>query len=292
MKKVISRILGDFRNVKKIHRERKAVQISVGAFLNSRYEHLKSSSFNDIEAYKSWFRSTEVSYSSQNGEDGILLEIFNQIGIENYTFVEFGIGNGTQCNTANLINNFGWKGLMIEGDPYKAAHASAVYAQHPVKVTNAFITVDNINQLISEANLPTEIDLLSVDIDGNDYWVWKAIDVVKPRVVVAEFNASFGHEVVTVPYDKDFDRFKYHKTGIFHGMSLTAAEKLARSKGYVYIGCDSLGVNAFFVKEGINLGKFKEVNTSDFSYPQFFRDIKISEKEQKQILGTFKLEKV
>jgi hypothetical protein len=290
MKKIVNRLKKDFKNVKQIHRKNKSIELSIGSVLNTKYAHLKAPSFSGIEAYKSWFRSNEISFSSQNGEDGILLEIFNQIGIKNHTFVEFGIGNGTQCNSANLINNFGWGGLLIEGSESMAKHAKKIYEGKPVRVTNAFITAENINDLIKDAQLPQEVDLLSVDIDGNDYWVWKAIEVIKPRVVVAEFNNSFGpKDSVTIPYNPTFYRYDHDSTGIYHGMSLAAAVKLGRAKEMIYVGCDSLGINAFFIRQDLLQGDFMEVSSEAFFEEQYFRSLKISKDEQQAILSKHKV---
>ena len=287
MSKLWRRVKRDFRNMKSIDRKSKRVENSLGALLNSNYEHLKNPAWDEWSNYRAWFRSLEVSHRSQNGEDGILLAIFDEIGVEHYRFIEFGIGNGEQCNAANLAKNFGWKGLMIEGNTTKAQQASNFYQDDEVTVLNEFITKENINALFRQAGFEGEIDLLSVDIDGNDYWIWREIEAVNPRVVVVEYNSSFGLNPVTVEYDPTFDRFSYHKSGLYHGMSLTAAEILGIEKGYSLIGTDSMGVNAFFVRNDINLNKFRSVKALDCFNSQFSRDVKFSKAYQKQILESF-----
>ena len=116
----------------------------------------------------------------------------------------------------------------------------------------AFITSDNINSLLLESGVDEDIDLLSIDLDGNDFWVWQAIRVVKPTLVVVEYNATFGPErAITIPYDAMFERHKKHSSGFYHGASLQALHKLASSKGYSLVGCESSGVNAFFLRDDL-----------------------------------------
>lgn len=293
MKTRKERLIRDFKNLKNIRRTNATAQLNYNGYLNKEYEHLVNPKMDPELAYKRFFRSQEFSVFSQNGEDGILLSLFNEINFESYTAVEFGTGNGRECNTANLILNYGLKTLLLEGDKSKALSAQKYYKNYPVSVVHEFLTRDNINDLISDNGFSGKIDLLSVDIDGNDYWLWQAIDVIKPRVVVVEYNASFGQErALTVPYDPKFNRFNYHKTGLYHGMSLAAAVKLGRNKNYHYIGCDSMGVNAFFVDKDEVLSNFKATQPSQFFESQKLRDEKFSIQEQQSVLGKFKYEEV
>jgi hypothetical protein len=203
-------------------------------------------------------REHEAKVFSQFNEDGILRFLFDRIGATQRTFVEFGIGNGKECNTANLSVNHGWSGLLMEGNETDVSRARGFYASLPqvrpgqVNVVPAFITAENINELLSAHGPTGSIDLLSLDIDGNDLWVWQAITAIRPRVVVIEYNAAFGPErSVSVRYDPAFERFRYHASGIYHGASLAAMAKVGHEKGYVLVGCESHGVNAFFVLEDL-----------------------------------------
>ncbi len=174
---------------------------------------------------------------SQNGEDGILLHLFGLIGVTNRRFAEIGVEDGRQCNTANLALNFGWSGVMIDRDPEGVASARAFYGSHAhtretVRVVESHVTRENVDDLLVEAGAEGEIDLLSIDIDGNDLWVWEAVRRTNPRVVVVEYNASFGPErSVSVPYDAGFDRMTVHPSGYYHGASLTALTRLAGARG-------------------------------------------------------------
>lgn len=198
----------------------------------------------------------ETKVFSQNGEDGILQYLFHEIGTATKRFVEFGVEDGRECNSAYLAIDRDWEGLLLDGSQANVNKGRAFYrAMMPhrptaVRFEQAWITRENINELIRTHGW-TEIDLLSIDVDGNDYWIWEAIDVVSPRVVVVEFNASFGLRPVTVPYDPTFVRWEKHSSGYYHGASLTALNVLAQRRGYTLVGCESTGVNAFFVRDDL-----------------------------------------
>lgn len=224
---------------------------------------------NEINKY-------EFKFSSQNGEDGILLYLFSKVGILNKRFVEIGIGDGRECNTANLILNFGWSGLLIDGDD-EQVHMAKLFHQEigshsDLKIAQCFVTKENINQLLLRNGLEDEIDLLSIDIDGNDYWIWKVITVINPRVVVIEYNASLGYDKsIVIKYDHNFVRHNYHPSGWYHGASLDALVKLANSRGYILVGCESNGVNAFFVRKDIAQGILSEVSVQEGYFPTSLR---------------------
>lgn len=215
----------------------------------------------------------ELRICSQNGEDGIIMYIFSKIGCTNRKFVEIGIQDGRECNTANLAINFGWPGHMFEGDLNHVRSAEKYYDSRlttkkgQVQIIHAFATMENINQTLRQTGLKGEIDLLSIDIDGNDYWIWQAIDVIDPRVVVIEYNAYLPLDrPIAVKYDPYFNRYNKHKSGFYYGASLTAFHKLAISKGYILLGCDSCGVNAFFAKKAAAGGDFQDLADSEAYY--------------------------
>jgi len=241
----------------------------------------------------------EMKVYSQGGEDGLLLYIFSQIGAASRCFVEFGIGDGRQCNTANLSINFGWEGLLMECDQQKADTARQFYAEKlaqrapSVQIAHCLVTAENINQILAHHGLIGEIDLLSIDIDGNDYWVWKAITTVQPRVVLVEYNASLGtEEALTVKYDPNFDRFAKHPSGYYHGASLAAFATLARSKGYYLVGCNSEGVNAFFVREDVGRQKLRALSVQEAYFPNARRTARVSLNQQLALIRTMDFERV
>lgn len=225
--------------------------------------------------YRETFRQREFKLYSQNGEDGLLLFIFSQVGTTNKTLVEFGVESGEECMAANLLINFGWNGLLMDGSESNMEKGRQWYREQcpdsgdRLQLKQCFITRDNINQVIADSGISGEIDLLSVDIDGNDYWVWKAIDVINPRVVVAEYNACFGPtRSLTIDYDPAFTRFAHHFSGWYHGASLTALGKLGAVKGYSLVGCDSRGCNAFFVRDDLVRGELESLTPKEAFYPQ------------------------
>ncbi|MFK7694087.1 hypothetical protein [Paenibacillus sp. HJGM_3] len=193
--------------------------------------------------------SYERSYHSQNGEDGILQELFTRIGETNRYFVEFGVENGLQCNTYFLAAHRGWSGLMMEGSPLLFPQLQVHLAPYPqVKTAHHFITRENIVSLFGLYGVPPEPDLLSIDIDGNDYWVWQALSGYRPRVVVIEYNAAYPPpRRMVVRYNPDF---QWNGT-TYYGASLSSLAELGKQLGYALIGTDSRGVNAFFVRRDV-----------------------------------------
>jgi len=188
---------------------------------------------------------------SQSGEDGIIQEIFKRIGTTNRYFVEFGVEDGSETNSTYLLYQ-DWKGLWIDGsDKNKVAieqSFSNLIKTERLKMIRDFITAENIESLFAQASVPEEFDLLSIDIDRNDYHVWKAITRYRPRVVIIEYNAIFrpGAEFI-VPYDGSA---MWDKTSHF-GASLESYVKLAAEKGYKLVACAFIGANAFFVREDL-----------------------------------------
>ena len=203
---------------------------------------------------------------SQHREDGIIDHLLDTVGVSNGTFVEFGFAIN-ECNCMNLVLNRDFSGLFIDGSEQVCSDATAALLclnKPKVNVVNAFLSIENINPIITDKGPTGEIDVLSVDIDGNDYWLWSAIDVVNPRIVVAEYNASFGDQrAITIPYDPEFVRYERHSSGFYHGASLAALHRLGSRKGYQLVGCDFTGVNAFFVRDDLMTPAIKAVSVAD-----------------------------
>lgn len=196
---------------------------------------------------------------SQNGEDGILKAIFKKISTYNEFCVELGVGDGTECNTRYLIEKKGWKSLQMDMDE-----------NAPASVKKEFITAENVKGLLAKYGVPKEFDLLSIDIDYNTYWVWKAINGFSPRVVVIEYNGSIPPtENAVVPYDPNAQQ---NGTRYF-GASLLALVNLGEAKGYSLVACDSCGVNAFFVRSDLLQGNFATRDIQEIYRPwlNYFR---------------------
>ncbi len=201
-------------------------------------------------------RHFEQKHYSQNGEDGVLAEIFRRVGTTDRYFVEFGVEDGLENNTRYLLQMQGWSGVWLEGSAEKALQASQTFAQLPVRIFNSFIDRDNIATLFETAQVPVEFDLLVIDLDGNDFWVWQALANYSPRVVVIEYNAShLPGSTWVMPYDPN-----HHWDGTNHfGASLDALDKLGHQKGYRLVSCDSRGVNAFFVRQDLLKDRFSYI---------------------------------
>ncbi len=222
------------------------------------------------------FEDIEFRAFSQNGEDGILLYIFSLIGTTNKKLVDIGSAYCVISNHANFIINHGWTGLLIDGNKEHIKVGREFYAEcpdtqvWPPKLLHAWVTKDNINSLISTHSLQGEIDLLSLDIDGIDYWIWEGIECISPRVVVLEYMDVWGPDTsVTVPYQENFVG-KYDEHGLYYGSaSLSAFVKLGKEKGYRLVGCQRYGFNAFFIRSGIGEDIFPEISPAEcFHHPK------------------------
>ena len=189
---------------------------------------------------------------SQNEEDGITLALINLAGTTNRRFLELGAGiNGG--NSGFLVETFGWTGLMVDGSTECAARVAARFARYGIHTKAVWITRDNVNQLARDYEMDGEIDLLSLDLDGNDYWVWRALDVCSARMVILEFNHWFGAErAVTMPYNPEFTRDKSAlPTKRYYGASLAAFEQLGHEKGYRLVMVEPSGVNAYLLRNDV-----------------------------------------
>lgn len=200
-------------------------------------------------------KDAEFKVFSQWGEDGIIQYLINKLPIDNKIFIEFGVEDYIESNTRFLLENDNWSGLVMDGSMknIELIKKSSIYWKYDLIAQNIFITKDNINEVIENyiktSSFNKEIGLLSIDIDGNDYYVWDAINTIDPIIVVCEYNAVFGNQYsITVPYDEEFIRTKKHYSNLYFGASIKALCTLAKSKGYEFIGTNKNSVNAFFVK--------------------------------------------
>lgn len=194
----------------------------------------------------------EFRVSSQMGEDGIIEWLVQNLDIRTERFIEFGVGDFTESNSRYLMRNRNWRGLVLDSSPadIETIRNDELYWRHDLTAQQAFITKDNINEIIVNCGHTGEIGLLSIDIDGNDYWVFDAINVVRPDIVICEYNAVLGDlHALTVPYDPEFRRSEAHYSWLYFGASIRALERVAARKGYTLIGSNRAGHNAFFVRQ-------------------------------------------
>jgi hypothetical protein len=194
----------------------------------------------------------EFSVFSQIGDDGIIQYFIDRLQIENRYFIEFGVQNYIESNTRFLLINDNWSGLIYDGSEANINFVKNDYYYWKYNLTarELFITSENINSAFKTDNVPNEPGILHIDIDGNDYWIWKAIDSINPVLVIMEYNSGFGSEQsITVPYKPDFERYSSHFSGLYFGASLQSLCDLAEEKGYAFVGSNSYGNNAYFVRK-------------------------------------------
>jgi len=216
----------------------------------------------------------EFKIFSQWGDDGIIQYLVSRLDLPVKKFVEFGVENYLEANTRFLLLNNNWSGLVMDGSEENVAFIKSdeIYWKYDLTAKAVFVTAENINATLAEAGISGEIGLLHIDVDGNDYWIWKAIEVADPVIAIIEYNSLFGNErAITVPYDPSFYRFNAHHSGIYAGASLAALCDLAEEKGYAFIGSNSAGNNAYFVRKN-HLGSLKSLSVEQGYVAAKFRE--------------------
>ena len=220
------------------------------------------------------FGDVEFSCFSQYGEDGIIDWLLSKLPMIPKKFVEFGVEDYYESNTRLLLQLRNWQGLIMDGsnDFIKDIKAQDISWRHHVDAICEYITKENINSLLEQNGMTGDIGLLSIDIDGNDYHVWQSIDIINPAIVVIEYNAVFGDlHSVTVPYRPDFLRTKAHSSTLYFGASLPALILLGKEKGYTFVGTNTIGANAFFIRDDL-APKITSLLDSISAYPSIFRE--------------------
>lgn len=199
-------------------------------------------------------QDAEFRIFSQFGEDGIIQYLIGRVPIEHDTFIEFGVEDYRESNTRFLLWNDNWRGLILDGGDshVEFVRSNDIGWRHTIDARSVFVTTDNINGTFATAGFTGDIGLLSVDIDGNDYWVLEAIEAVSPRILIVEYNSTFGpNAAVSVPYDPAFQRTRAHHSNLYWGASLAAICRAADRKGLAFVGSNSAGNNAFFVRRDV-----------------------------------------
>lgn len=223
---------------------------------------------------------------SQWGEDGIIQYLIHSVAIPNKVFIEFGVQDYRESNTRFLLQNNNWSGLILDSsrEYVERIKAEPLYFRNNLRAVCAFIDRDNINNLLTDNGISGDIGLLSIDIDGMDYWVWEAITCISPRIVICEYDSLLGPQrAVVTPYNKSFDRLKAHYSFLYGGASIVALSILAKKKGYSLVGSNSNGVNAFFVRNDV-LGSLKPLTPQEAYVKAQFRNSH-DEQGEKTFLG-------
>ncbi len=229
----------------------------------------------------------EFQVYSQFGEDGIIEWLVTKLDLQNKTFVEFGVENYLEANTRFLLLNRNWTGLVLDGNSKNMEYlrSSSTYWRNDIQAQAAFITVENIRELIERNGFFGPLGILSIDLDGNDYWILKELDGLRPDILILECNPVFGDQhAVTVPYDPKFKRFRSHDSGLLFGASIAALRELAESRGYEFLGTCSNGLNAFFVRADLGpklAGKLRR----RIAWPAIHRDSRTPDGELSFVRG-------
>jgi len=199
----------------------------------------------------------EFKIYSQFGDDGIIQFLINKLEIEYeyQNFIEFGVEDYSEANTKFLLINNNWSGLILDSSEKNIGNVKKkdFYWKHELEAVQCFITRDNINNVILNSKInKKKIGILSIDIDGNDYWVWEKINAIDPLIVIVEYNSTFGEKYkISIPYNENFNRSKAHYSNLYWGASIEAFKFLANKKGYNFFSTNSAGNNAYFIKENI-----------------------------------------
>ena len=249
---ILNKLSGFISNINPTSNE--TIILAVGAMLSNQQCLINSNNINDYE----------FKIFSQFGEDGIIQYLIKNIEIENTIFVEFGVENYLESNTRFLMMNNNWQGFIMDGSgkALKTLKKRDWYWKYNLIEKVVFIDKDNINDLLTNTGF-SNIGLLSIDIDGNDYHIFNEMNLSKlnPSIIILEYNSVFGKDrLITVPYDKNFDRTKAHYSNLFFGASLPALNYLASKKGYSLVGSNIAGTNAFFVRKELLTEKIFELS--------------------------------
>jgi hypothetical protein len=264
IRKLLAKIRGKF--IRPILLEAELQKLMLGKVLANQVKKISGS--QDL-------KDVEFRVFSQFGDDGIIQWLIHNIDIPNKTFIEFGVEDYGESNTRFLMMNDNWSGFVMDGSAENIAklRSQYYYWRHDLNAKAVFITRENIISLIEEQNFSIDVGLLHIDLDGNDFYVWKAIQSIKPIIVIVEYNSLFGVErPISVIYDDAFVRTKAHYSTLFWGSSLLSLNNLAQEKGYSFIGCNSAGNNAYFVRDDKLNENVKAISLADGFVEKKYRE--------------------
>lgn len=237
----------------------------------------------------------EFKIFSQWGDDGIIQWLIHAINFPRPTFIEFGVGDYRESNTRFLMMNDNWSGLVMDGSQgnVNLIRYSEYFWKYDLQVRASFIDRDNINGLIAESGLADDLGILHIDLDGNDYWIWKCLTVTNPIIVILEYNSVFGRDrPVTIPYDASFRRARGHFSQLYWGCSLAAFCHLAAEKGYAFLGCNSAGNNAYFVQRDRLVEPLREITLEEGYVVAAFRESRDSRGRLNHLRGNDRVEAI
>lgn len=234
------------------------ISINQGAILARLNESRQSRRLSDYE----------FKVFSQWGEDGIIQHLIRTVPIANRTFIEFGVEDFLESNCRYLLMQDNWQGFVVDGSQENMARLRGAYFywRHHLDAVHAFITRENVDEVLARSGFARDLGILSIDLDGNDCYVLEAVTAFEPRILICEYNSVFGPtRKISVPYRPDFERTRAHSSNLYWGASLAALAFIAGRKGYSLVGSNSAGNNAFFVRNDL-LNDRLEVLTPEAAY--------------------------
>ena len=260
--------------------------LAIGTMLSNQQYLMNSNNINDYE----------FKIFSQWGDDGIIQYLIKNIKIENKIFIEFGVQDYMESNTRFLMMNNNWSGFVMDGstEAMESLEKRIWYWRYYLKQQAVWIDRDNINSLLKKTNF-SNIGLLHIDLDGNDYFILKEIDLTQlnPSIIIMEYNSVFGKDrKITIPYDREFDRTKAHYSNLFFGASLSALNDLAIKKGYSLVGCNLAGNNAYFIRKDLLNERVTELSIDQAYKESKFRESRSEDYSLSYIAGEERLENI
>jgi hypothetical protein len=237
----------------------------------------------------------EFSIFSQFGDDGIIQWLVNALQIANKTFIEFGVSDYRESNTRFLLMHDNWSGFVVDSSQNNVDCIvnSEYFWKYQLHAESAFVDAENVNDLLLSSQIGSQVGILHIDVDGNDYWIWKAIDAVVPEIAIIEYNSVFGIDrPITVPYDRGFSRNRAHFSNLYFGASLRSLYDLGAEKGYAFIGCNTAGNNAYFVRRDRLNEAVREVSLESGYVVSKFRDSRGEDGRLTYLSGGSRLEAI
>jgi hypothetical protein len=286
MKKFISAILqiaGRLEEIKRNNNEKfDDIKILHGITLSVLNENKKSKRIRDYE----------FKVFSQWGEDGIIQHLTKAVEIKNKTFIEFGVEDFYESNCRFLMMKDNWSGFVIDGSSANIERLKETYFywKYHIVGIGAFITKENVNALLMKSGFDEDLGILSIDLDGNDYFILEAINCFKPRILICEFNALFGAtRKISIPYEPDFNRTNKHYSNLYAGASLAAITHIANQKGYSLVGTNQASNNAFYVRSDLLNSNLETVSVEQAYSPSRFRESRDEQGKLTYIAGEERL---
>lgn len=265
IRQVFAKLRQSVRSLLNLREQLDELKIGQGLLLSALNQQKTSTNLRDYE----------FKVFSQWGEDGIIQHLTRVVDIKHKTFIEFGVEDFLESNCRFLLVKDNWSGFVIDGSQKNIQRLKQVHFYHRYELTavNAFITRENINELLGQSGFHEDLGILSIDLDGNDYYILDAIRHFRPRILICEYNAVFGStRKISTPYEADFSRTRKHFSNLYFGTSLAAVTHLANDKGYSLVGTNSVSGNAFFVRNDL-INPRLDVLTAEQAYsPSKFRE--------------------